>query len=449
MAEGRFSIRYQWLELDQGRIEGEELEASFARLWIELEGRSVIRCHRRSSGRVTASIKLPLHPLAEWIVRNWFYLFSEESSSRKKRDPDFYLRHDLSTGSEGYAFPFFYIAPFGEDLLHLEWGVPNETFHDLEFLEGDQAILPVASFREEVTAFIEGVLERLEEKGLHDLSLFREWEVLKELDPEELEFCRVAAAAGIDPFDPGEDERYLLQAKERLPSSLLHKLVNAMDPDRISEELQASVRTLKKLNETPGLTGLKDLRSEVLRHRNSMFAPEQAGWEAGYNMARSLRDVMKLNGQAIGKREGLKERFELSDDPEGIFYEEGFPRDVQVFGGMNQNEEVAFAISEKFQGHSERWNFVFCRALYEYFRGRFQEPGLVADLYDRSQQENRAFAAEFLAPASGIRKAIDGKIELEETDISELAEKFGVSTFVIEHQIRNHRIARIVREEGF
>jgi Zn-dependent peptidase ImmA (M78 family) len=50
---------------------------------------------------------------------------------------------------------------------------------------------------------------------------------------------------------------------------------------------------------------------------------------------------------------------------------------------------------------------------------------------------NRAFAAEFLAPADLIQERLaDSRWDHEEV-VEHLAEEFGVSTWVIEYQIRN------------
>jgi Zn-dependent peptidase ImmA (M78 family) len=56
------------------------------------------------------------------------------------------------------------------------------------------------------------------------------------------------------------------------------------------------------------------------------------------------------------------------------------------------------------------------------------------------QKRNRAFAAEFLAPADMIREKIAAD-RLWEDDLEELGEVFGVSPRVIRHQVINHRLA--------
>jgi Zn-dependent peptidase ImmA (M78 family) len=58
------------------------------------------------------------------------------------------------------------------------------------------------------------------------------------------------------------------------------------------------------------------------------------------------------------------------------------------------------------------------------------------------QQRNRAFAAEFLAPAFLIQKRMSGD-EVSNEEVEDLAAQFRVSALVIDHQIRNHRLGKI------
>jgi len=70
-------------------------------------------------------------------------------------------------------------------------------------------------------------------------------------------------------------------------------------------------------------------------------------------------------------------------------------------------------------------------------------PRLVTGVNTERQKRNRAFAAEFLAPADAIRKRLTAG-EVSQEDIDDLAGDMGVSPFVVEHQIVNHRLAEVV-----
>ena len=72
--------------------------------------------------------------------------------------------------------------------------------------------------------------------------------------------------------------------------------------------------------------------------------------------------------------------------------------------------------------------------------GRF---AAVSQLRTERQQMSRAFAAEFLAPHLSLKKDIStGAVGDEE--ISDMAADYGVSPWVIRHQIENHHLARVL-----
>ena len=82
--------------------------------------------------------------------------------------------------------------------------------------------------------------------------------------------------------------------------------------------------------------------------------------------------------------------------------------------------------------------FLLCRALGEVFYSRGD--ALLTKGATARQRLNRAFAAEFLAPSRSLAKRIvHPTVDGEQVD--DLAEEFGVSTRVIQHQLENHQIA--------
>ncbi len=71
-----------------------------------------------------------------------------------------------------------------------------------------------------------------------------------------------------------------------------------------------------------------------------------------------------------------------------------------------------------------------------------QGDALVTKANTERQRCNRAFAAEFLAPAASLRARVDHPL-VDDEQVDELAEEFGVYTQVIRHQIKNHKIAEL------
>ena len=66
---------------------------------------------------------------------------------------------------------------------------------------------------------------------------------------------------------------------------------------------------------------------------------------------------------------------------------------------------------------------------------------LITAAHTWDQRASRAFAAEFLAPASALAKHIRGPVSF--SDIDKLGDEYRVSPLVIEHQIDNHRLGSL------
>jgi len=68
---------------------------------------------------------------------------------------------------------------------------------------------------------------------------------------------------------------------------------------------------------------------------------------------------------------------------------------------------------------------------------------LITTAYTERQKIERAFAAELLAPAVGIEAGLDvPPEEAVQEDLGIVAEHFGVSAILVEHQIDNQILVR-------
>lgn len=67
---------------------------------------------------------------------------------------------------------------------------------------------------------------------------------------------------------------------------------------------------------------------------------------------------------------------------------------------------------------------------------------MVTAAHTYRQRVERAFAAELLAPAEGIAQLLESPPEAaSQEELEQIAQRYGVSSMVIEHQPRNHLIA--------
>lgn len=104
---------------------------------------------------------------------------------------------------------------------------------------------------------------------------------------------------------------------------------------------------------------------------------------------------------------------------------------------VRENNEALYYTARQ---RPESRRFLAARGLMGWLYGQPDVISLLSTTLDRRQQQQRAFAAEFLAPADAIRERITTRQTTEE-QIIELAAHFQVSDFVILHQLKNHRIA--------
>lgn len=107
--------------------------------------------------------------------------------------------------------------------------------------------------------------------------------------------------------------------------------------------------------------------------------------------------------------------------------------------GINHRLSPAFVLRPALPASTR---FHFCRALFEYLYPPIRRSALITDANTEQQKRNRAFAAELLAPASALRARIGTPmVTWEQTE--EIADEFGVSAYVISHQLVNHGIASV------
>ena len=430
MSEVSFEIEWQ----DGDGIRGAELAATFASLRIKVDEHAVTRVFDSRAKTVRDSIYVPLYPLAEWIASNWWFLSHEFENPVKRGDPDFRLRHALGSNTEGYAFPNLVAAPSGSR-IGLEWGGPPSPWTRVEFLDRGHESFDAEEFREVCADLVDTVIQRLVSLGIDGTFLQDEWAAILSADDEESTFCETAAALGWDPYnlnDSGRDQ--VLRLGDQL-GHLRREAAPAIDATAPLEDSSAIVTALEEAKRD-GLK-LRALRSLL----DSIKTEGSHPWEVGYDWARRARQSLGLDGQPIPDMSRLADV--LGEDM-GSLRRATRPLaslnrvplvDGVVTGG--QPGDVSFGLRG---GGEHTRRFLFCRALAEAMSG--DGDALITRVHTERQQRNRAFAAEFLAPSSGLRQRVSRSV-MDREEVDDLAEEFGVSSWVIAHQIENHRIAEV------
>jgi hypothetical protein len=115
------------------------------------------------------------------------------------------------------------------------------------------------------------------------------------------------------------------------------------------------------------------------------------------------------------------------------------PIGIEAITAPSPSEAPRLGITNRVEREENR-RFLVCRALSDLFA--LHKPSLVTSGQTEHQRRNRAFAAEFLAPAEAIRERVPAK-HVSDEDLEDLAQEFRVSGFVIRHQIENHKLAAV------
>ena len=154
-------LRFESDWVDALGVGGPELSATWASLRILVGDSTVTRVLDARAQTVREFVYVPLYPLAEWLVTNWWFLSYEIATPAKEGDPDFHRRHALSANREGYAFPNLEVVPSGTR-THLVWTQGRSPWTGVEFLSRGDIWIDSSDFRETCSDLIDRVIRRLE-----------------------------------------------------------------------------------------------------------------------------------------------------------------------------------------------------------------------------------------------------------------------------------------------
>ena len=429
-----FRLDTEWLDGDG--VNGVELAATFASLRIDVGGQPVTEVIDRRARTTRESVYVPLYPLAEWLVTNWWFLAYESENPAKSGEPEFASRHSLGASTDGYAFPNLTVTSSGAR-TRLAWGGGPSARTKVEFLNRDDAVVDSSEFLEVCSDLIERVVRRLVEFDIHETFLQQEWAAIQAADADESSFCEVAAGLGWDPYDLDEEQQQQIVRLADVLGELRTEavpIVGTADPLHDAKRIRSAVRTARS----------NRLRLERLRPFAESLAtgqPNGRPWELGYDLARQARLALGLNGQPIRTMDALADA--LGEDNAALkhVFQPLTPLgELRLIDGVVAGgEQASYAFGLRRAGESGQ-RFTFCRALGEAITSH--KDALVTRGVTERQQRNRAFAAEFLAPSRGLRERVSRWV-VGADEVDDLADEYGVSPYVIRHQLGNHGIAQL------
>ena len=430
-------IKWQWESA--GAMRTPEHAATWAGIEIWAGSDCVTLVENAESGSSRRMIYCPLYALAEWVAFNWWTLQADARPARELGVrwtigvtgqtilPDRLRRHSLRAIGDGFLWPNLLVVPEG-DQTRLIWRRDSPAAPDrvIRFLTQGDVLVDRASVTREFSGLISEVLTRLAERGVSGTPLHKEWQAIQETDRDETAYCLAAARLGLDPYSEAEPyERSILGAAERLSGRLLDDFFDAVEPDSIDQDLawiDSARQLIGREDHADQMTAVQSLRSEVgANYRDEYEAP----WERGWRQARRICGVLGANET---------EPFDLTFFVSGVHQQVG-DRGLLAAGGAGERVAPIVVIGQHRAESTRR--FTLARALWHQVWD--DEPVfLVTTAYTDRQKVERAFAAELLAPASGIAHLLGfDPSEASPEDVDQVAESLNVSPMVVQHQLQN------------
>jgi len=420
-------IEVDWVDGDG--VVTPELAATWCRLSLFVGDRCVTLVDDTKSG-VRHAVYTAAYPLAEWIAYNWWSLRHEIRASAipshswawsTVHGNPWLRRHNFRGAGGGMPWPDFTVVPEG-GVSRVTWrSGPGLSHQPIRFIGSGDHYLQSDQLADELARFVTQVGDRLDGIGIAS-PLSKEWRALSELDEDEAAFAQASARLGLDPFSMAEDaERELVSIASSLEQPLLDEFLDSADPQRMRIAFGWLAKARDRAHDaSPSSNAVLDLRSP-LGATGSSVRP----FERGYELARGIRHKLGLAPtakMAIGDFVSKVSVVQPAAGLEGLSSRRPSGQVVLVLPGQRlPPSAVRFA-----QARALGLALVTDRA-----------ECLLDPASTDLMKETRAFAAELLAPADGIRQALDTLPAATEQMFDAVAAQFNTSSWLVQLQYEN------------
>ena len=423
---------FEWQ--NPGGARGEELRATWASLAIRIDDTPITELLDRRTRSVRTQVYLPLYPLAEWLATNWWFL-KAETEHPQDTDRDFDRRHNLRWAREGFALPSLRIVTFGSH-FELQWDRLDIPDAGIQFLASGQSWLSAPELDHSLRNFVNAVVTRLDDMGVARTTLHDEWEAVQNANREEQEFCHASARLGVDPYSTNDS----------LESEIV-KVAATVRPELLDDLLALTTIANLQSNAANLNDAARRIATDVdnvdafadVRKRLSPIENNGNPWETGYRFASTSRAILGGGDWKSHSVEDLAGYLGIDHLERCLLPDFDECKVIDALVGTNQHGNPKILIQKK---RSDSRQFAFCRAIFEHLTLPSGVFAAVSKLRTERQQMSRAFAAEFLAPHQRLKNDLSGALVYGD-EVDDLADAYGVSAFVIRHQIENHRLARV------
>ncbi len=289
------------------------------------------------------------------------------------------------------------------------------------FLASGDAYLAADGVTDALARFVDQVLVRLTEAGVSDTVLQQEWQLVADGDAEANDFAAAVARLGSDPFDvPDALADDVLALAEELEPAVLAEFLDSARPAEIRRALHwlQRARTDVVKRARPGLQLPVDWRRSF-----SASPPQRTPWATGYTVARAYREQLTLGPRDGFPAEDLVATTSLDASAGGL----------QGLVAVAERTQVGLVLPAELRFGPASVRFAQARALaLSLLTDR--ELLLLDPAHTDLSKTARAFAAESLAPAEGIRDYLAVLPEVTTSALEAVAGYYDVSPLLVQHQ---------------
>ena len=429
-----FRVRVEWLEAPD--VSTPELASTWARyeIWVD---RSCVTQVETGDATFRRSVYGSVYPLAEWIASNWWLLTTSVRPSAIEarywswpnvRTHHWLRHHNMRGAGDGMAWPNLTLVPEGPVTCIHWFADDDEVVGPVRFRSAGGAFVSSEDVATGLAKLVEHVLERLAEEGLPKTRLAEDWAALGQLDDDEEAFCATAARLGLDPFSISDGlATEIVDVANGLPDELLADFFDNADATSLAKAA-AWLRRASRVATRASIKAKSDLKALYPAVSREMEIAKNAvgrAWEVGYTMARHVRQQLGVQETIpfdVSPWLGLGE---VSVDSGGI-------RGI----GIIDNDRCGLVIGSSGLSKQSR-RFAQARALGRALVRPEQRSFLLSSARSHDERVARAFAAELLAPAAGIREFLDQLGKQDDVALEAVADRFGVSPLLVRRQYDN------------
>lgn len=402
-------------------------------LRIEAAGSCLTRNDSSWSQSVVDWVHVSVYPAALWLAANWWRICFEPASrfaTSRTRDSNWRAAHELAAAGGGFLWPPIEIVGDGEQVF-LSSRPRGSGRQPIRYFETVDLSVPFDEFQTAAASFVDVVVERLRAADLVDTELEALWQELQveRADPDTARARRFEAAMHCDPDEaPPAGLAALDTLTVEAGTDAAHEIAAALQGADAVATL-ARLRSVAQNGES--VRGSWNPGAELAaRCRRLAGDTTRPPWHRGVEAARAARHAWQLNEERVDST-ALAARLDMPAVTLGTV-------------GTGVGAPIALAIRS---GTELRW---MLRAAEPRAR-RFEAARLVGDLLaspvgdawhpatefrTARQKFQRAFAAEFLCPADGLRSFLGD--DRSDDAIVAAARHFDVHEQAVLHQVQNH-----------